>query len=35
MQEQIRYIGYGSPIMDVISDVDEELIKRLDYKLIN
>jgi len=33
MQGQIKYIGYGSPIMDAISDVDEELIKKYNLKL--
>merc|ERR1711957_73 len=33
MQEQIRYIGYGSPIMDAISDVDEELLQKYNLKL--
>merc|ERR1712032_517821 len=33
MQEQIRYIGYGSPIMDAISDIDEGLLKKYNLKL--
>jgi len=28
MKGQIRYLGFGSPIMDAIADVDAEIIKK-------
>jgi len=28
MKGQIRYLGFGSPIMDAIADVDAETIKK-------
>jgi len=28
MKGQIRYLGFGSPIMDAIADVDDETIKK-------
>ena len=26
--KNIRYLGFGSPLMDMIADIDEELIKK-------
>lgn len=26
--QKIKYIGFGSPLMDMIVDVDDELIKK-------
>lgn len=25
---KVKYLGFGSPLMDMISDVDDDLIKR-------
>lgn len=30
--EKIKYIGFGSPLMDMIADVNDELIEK--YKVL-
>ncbi len=33
LDSNIKYLGFGSPLMDIIADVDHELIKK--YKNAN
>lgn len=30
--KNIKYLGFGSPLMDMIADVNEEIIKKYNYQ---